>query len=348
MKPLRILLLVVLLAALGAGAFVVNRGMQSLDQPVNLGSPLVFLVQPKSSFSRVASELAARGVIREPRAWTLYARFKGLASAVKAGEYQIQPGITPRELLNKMVSGQVLLHSFTIVDGLRVQDVLEQMRHHPDIVNTLPQAGSANLGALVMEKLGERNVDAEGQFLPETYKFISGTTDLDILRQAHTALQRELANAWASRESGLPAKNPEELLIMASIIQKESGIPQELAKIAGLYWHRLAIGMRLQADPTVIYGLGERYDGIIHTVDLQSDTPYNTSTPSEPASAVRCVSRSRTQGRPSFPVSGQRHAGTRPTSVRRQCRSPAPAPSSGMPAPTPPCPARGWRLPLAA
>jgi UPF0755 protein len=278
MRPLRILLLLVLLAAFGGGAFVVNRGLQSLDQPVALGSPLIFLVQPKSSFSRVANELAARGVIREPRAWTLYARFKGLASAVKAGEYQIQPGITPRELLNKMVSGQVLLHSFTIVDGLRVQDVLEQMRHHPDIVNTLPPAGSPKLSALIMEKLGERDVDAEGQFLPETYKFISGTTDLDILRQAHAALQRELANAWASREAGLPAMNPQELLIMASIIQKESGIPQELAKIAGLYWHRLAIGMRLQADPTVIYGLGERYDGTIHTVDLQSDTPYNTYT----------------------------------------------------------------------
>jgi UPF0755 protein len=277
-KALRILLLLVLVAALGAGAWVVNRGLTSLDQPVSLSAPLVFMVQPKSSFSRVANELAAQGVIREPRAWTLYARFKGLASAVKAGEYQIQPGITPRELLGKMVSGQVLLHSFTIVDGLRIQDVLEQMRHHPDIVSTLPAAAMPKLGEILMEKLGESHVDVEGQFLPETYKFISGTTDLEVLRQAHAALQRELATAWSSRAPDLPAGNPEELLIMASIVQKESGIPQELTRIAGLYWHRLAIGMRLQADPTIIYGLGERYDGTIHTVDLQSDTPYNTYT----------------------------------------------------------------------
>ena len=278
MKPLRLLGLLLLLIGLALSGFVAMRGLKSLDEPVKLRSPLIFMVQPKWSFSRVANELAAQGVITEPRAWTLYARFKGEASAVKAGEYQIEPGITPRELLAKMVSGQVLLHSFTIVDGLRLTDVLEQMRHHPDIVATLPAPGTPKLGALIMDKLGAGQVDAEGQFLPETYKFISGTTDVDILRQAHAALQRELAAAWASREPNLPANNAEELLIMASIVQKESGIPQELAKIAGLYWHRLVIGMRLQADPTVIYGLGERYDGTIHSADLQSETPYNTYT----------------------------------------------------------------------
>jgi UPF0755 protein len=118
----------------------------------------------------------------------------------------------------------------------------------------------------------------EGQFLPETYRFIGGTPDVELLRQAHTALVHELDAAWANRDPDVPLHSSYELLIMASIVEKESGLPQELPKIAGLYLHRLQIGMRLQADPTVIYGLGQRYDGNIHTVDLQTDGPYNTYT----------------------------------------------------------------------
>jgi UPF0755 protein len=129
-----------------------------------------------------------------------------------------------------------------------------------------------------MARLGSPSTDAEGQFLPETYRFPSGTTDLDVLKQAHAALVRELESAWASRDPSVPLRSADELLIVASIVQKESGVPQELPKIAGLYLHRLRIGMRLQADPTVIYGLGERYDGALHTVDLHEDGPYNTYT----------------------------------------------------------------------
>jgi UPF0755 protein len=243
---------------------------------VHLNAALVFTVAPKSSLARVANELAAQGVVAQPRAWVWYARYKGWASAVKAGEYQIEPGITPRELLSKMVSGQVLLHAFTIVDGWRVADLLEALRHRPDVAGTLPQTPLPELGPIIMEELGSPGVDIEGQFLPETYKFIAGTSDLEVLRQAHAALQRELDAAWADRAADLPLHSANELLVMASIVQKESGIPQELAKIAGLYLHRLAIGMRLQADPTVIYGMGERYEGDIRTVDLRTDGPYNT------------------------------------------------------------------------
>jgi len=176
-----------------------------------------------------------------------------------------------------MVIGQVLLHSFTIVDGWRVQDMLEALRRNPDIAATLPQTNAA-AQAQLMSKLGASGTDAEGQFLPETYRFIGGTTDVEVLRQAHAALVKELEAAWASREPDVPLHSPGELLIMASIIEKESGLPQELPKIAGLYLHRLAIGMRLQADPTVIYGLGQNYDGDIHSVDLRTDGPYNTYT----------------------------------------------------------------------
>jgi UPF0755 protein len=203
----------------------------------------------------------------------LYARWKGTASAIKAGEYEIEPGVTPRGLLDKLVTGQVLLHSLTIVDGWRVLDLLTAMHRNPDVLATLP-ATSAD----VMEKLGMPGVNAEGQFLPETYRFPSGTTDVEILRQAHAALARTLNAAWANRDPSIPLHSIDELLIMASIVEKESGLPQELPKIAGLYLHRFKIGMRLQADPTVIYGLGDSYDGDLHTVDLRTDGPYNTYT----------------------------------------------------------------------
>ena len=129
-----------------------------------------------------------------------------------------------------------------------------------------------------MQRLGAPGVPAEGQFLPETYKFPSGTSDVELLQIAHTALARELDAAWRDRAEGLPLKNEYELLTMASIVEKESGLPEELPKIAGLYLRRLQIGMRLQADPTVIYGLGAQYDGDLHAVDLHTDTPYNTYT----------------------------------------------------------------------
>ncbi len=259
----------------GGAAALIGLGVRSLDQPLKLSGTMRFKVPSGASFARVANDLASQGVVEQPRAWAWYARWKGLAPLVKAGEYEIQPGITPRELLGKMVSGQVLLHSFTIVDGWRVLDMLDALRRNPDILSTLPR--SATLSDL-MTKLGSPELEAEGQFLPETYKFVAGTSDIEVLRQAHTALTRQLEAAWVSREQEIPLHTPYELLIMASIVEKESGLPQELGKIAGLYLHRLAIGMRLQADPTIIYGMGERYDGDIRTVDLRSDGPYNSYT----------------------------------------------------------------------
>jgi UPF0755 protein len=224
-----------------------------------------------------------------------------LAAAVKAGEYEIQPGTTPRELLNKMVNGQVLLHSFTIVDGWRVADLLEALRRNPDVAQSLPAEGdAASRAARVMARLDAPGGEPEGQFLPETYRFIAGTTDVELLRQAHQALRRELDSAWAERDPSIPLHDANELLIMASIVEKESGVPHELATIAGLYLHRLAIGMRLQADPTIIYGMGERYDGDIRSVDLRTDGPYNTYTrvglPPTPialpgAAAIRATAR---------------------------------------------------------
>jgi len=267
----RALLFAVFLGVAAAAGLIVLRAVRSLDEPLNVSAPLRFKVAPGSRFSRVAAELGAQGVVAQPRTWVLYARWKGLASAIKTGEYEIDPGTTARSLLEKLVSGQVLLHSFTIVDGWRTQDMLAALRRDPDIALT-PDVPMQDL----MSKLGAAGLDPEGQFLPETYRFPEGTPELEILRQAHVALVRELESAWATRDPSLPLQSAAELLTVASIVQKESGVPQELPKIAGLYLHRLRIGMRLQADPTVIYGLGEHYDGQLHSVDLHTDGPYNT------------------------------------------------------------------------
>ena len=277
-RTVRVILTVLVLLLLAAAGNEIWKGLRSLDEPLNVAAPQRIKVAVGARFARVATDLAAQGIVARPRTWVLYARWKGLAGAIKAGEYEIQPGTTPRQLLEKIVSGQVLLHSLTIVDGWRVQDLLLAMRRNPDILATLPAPGSSPAPADLMHRLGFPGLDAEGQFLPETYRFPSGTSDVDVLRQAHAALIRVLSAAWTERDATIPLRNANELLIMASIVEKESGLPEELPKIAGLYLHRLGIGMRLQADPTIIYGLGDSYDGDLHTVDLRTDGPYNTYT----------------------------------------------------------------------
>jgi UPF0755 protein len=266
--------LAILLIVAGAGAaWLVAAGVRSLDAPLQLAAPLRYKVGAGASFAHIAAELGAQGVVAHPRAWVLYARYAGLAASVKAGVYEIEPGTTPRSLLAKFVKGEVLMHSFTIIDGWRVADLLAALRRSPDVGATLT-AGTKDL----MAKIGAPGLEAEGQFLPETYRFPDGATDVEVLQLAHAALQRELDAAWKDRDPNLPLHDPKELLIMASIVEKETGVPAELPKVAGLYLHRLNIGMRLQADPTVIYGLGDDYDGSIHTVDLRTDGPYNTYT----------------------------------------------------------------------
>ncbi len=276
MKRLLSLFAVCALLALAAAAWL---GLRSLGEPLANSAPLIYKVAPGASFARVAADLASLGVVAEPRAWVLYARWKGLASAVKAGEYEIEPGLTPRSLLAKMVRGDVVMHTFTIIDGWRLRDLLAALRRSPDVVATLAAnaEGQTDEGDLIKE-LGLSGADAEGQFLPETYKFPGGTTDVQLLAEAHAALVHELDAAWKDRDLDPALQDSNQLLTLASIVEKESSLPDELPKIAGLYLRRLRIGMRLQADPTVIYGLGASYDGTIHTVDLRTDGPYNTYT----------------------------------------------------------------------
>ena len=209
MRRLLSLVVAFALLALASAAAAAWLGWRSLDEPLATSAPLRYKVSPGASFARIAADLSSLGVVERPRAWVLYARWKGLASAVKAGEYEIEPGLTPRSLLAKLVKGDVILHSFTIVDGWRVRDLLGALRRNPDVVATLAvNADGQTDEAELIKKTGIDAAVAEGQFLPETYKFPGGTTDVELLAQAHAALARELAAAWKDRDTLQPLQNP--------------------------------------------------------------------------------------------------------------------------------------------
>jgi len=223
-------------------------------------------------FHRVAAELGERGLVDKPYLLRWYAGATGDAKRVRAGEYQLTPGTTSVTLLAKLVVGDVYLHQITIVEGSRFAEVLAALRSHPAI------AATALDGAAIMNALGAPGVHPEGQFFPDTYRFPYGTSDLDVLRLAHEALVERLQEAWNSRSPDLLLKTDYEALILASIIEKETSLPAERKLIAGVFHERLRRNMRLQTDPTVIYGLGSAFDGDLRRGDMDRDTPYNTYT----------------------------------------------------------------------
>lgn len=224
------------------------------------------------SLRRFANDLGERGYLNHPWLLALYGRYTGDATRIRAGEYALDPGTTPRTLLAKLVAGQVVLHQLTIIEGARFRDVIAAVRAHPAIA-------AGDLGAdEIMTALGAPGVHPEGQFFPDTYRFPRGTSDLDLLRQARSALLQRLNAAWERRQPDIEIDSEYEALILASIIEKETALASERRLISGVFHERLRRGMRLQTDPTVIYGLGDGYDGNLRRQDLERDTPYNTYT----------------------------------------------------------------------
>lgn len=226
------------------------------------------------AFRQVSEGLGERGIISHPTFFRLYARLSGKAGRIHAGEYQIESGTTPRQLLDKLVSGDVQLYSFTIVEGWTFRELLAALANDPIIVTTMHFEDWPAL--LDSFSVGESH--PEGLFLPETYRFPRGTTDVDILTQAHDLLQQVLADEWDKRATDLPLTAPYEALVLASIVEKETALASERPRIAGVFIRRLLAGMRLQTDPTVIYGIGVNFNGNLTRMDLRTDTPYNTYT----------------------------------------------------------------------
>ncbi|KGM57527.1 aminodeoxychorismate lyase [Lysobacter arseniciresistens ZS79] len=271
------LLFVLLLVAAGAVAWWAwQRYTAFADAPLaGLEQGDSIVVERGDSFPVVIGKLREAGV-REGEAaeWRLLARQLGAASSLHVGEYALVPGTTPRELLVAMREGDTIQHRFTIVEGWNIRELRAALAAADPLEHE-----SADLdNDALMAALGHPDQHPEGRFLPETYLYTRGDSDLDLLRRAHAASARALAAAWEDRDPDTQLKSPYEMLILASIVEKETGIAAERPQIAGLFERRLKIGMRLQTDPTVIYGIGEDYDGNIRRSHLTTDTPYNTYT----------------------------------------------------------------------
>ena len=267
----RLLVLLLLIAgALGGGA------AWWLQQPLDLGgaAALELEIEPGTTPRGVARAVVAAGVRTDARLLYGWFRVSGQDRRIKAGNYEIPTGTTPQGLLQKLARGEETLRALTLVEGWNFRQVRaalardEGLRHDATVLDD----------AQLMDKLGRPGVAPEGRFFPDTYTYAKGSSELALLRRALHAMDRRLEAAWAQRASDTPLKSADEALILASIVEKETGLASDRAHIAGVFTNRLRVGMLLQTDPTVIYGLGEKFDGNLRKRDLQTDHPWNTYT----------------------------------------------------------------------
>jgi UPF0755 protein len=266
----RILIMGLLIAGLLAGA-----AAWWLNQPLALSSETVDLsIEPGTSPRGVAQAAAEAGIDVNPTLLFWWFRLSGDARQIRAGSYELARGATPRTLLQMLVRGEESLRSVTLVEGWNWRQVRQALSRaeqlKPDTENLSDE--------MIMSQLGRAGLPAEGRFFPDTYTYAKGSSDLAVLLRALHAMERKLDAAWAQRAPDTPLKTPTEALILASIVEKETGKPADRAMIAGVFVNRLRIGMMLQTDPTVIYGLGEAFDGNLRKRHLQADTAWNTYT----------------------------------------------------------------------
>ena len=274
------LLALAALVAAGAAGYAYVQLRQFADTPIaGLVQPTQIDVPMGAHLPAIVNLLDERGL--HPGAalyWRLLVRQLDVAGKLHAGEYALDAGMTPRGLLKKMAAGEVIQHKFTIVEGWSFRQLREALDADSELKKETCTSGASCTGTQLMAKLGQPQTEPEGQFLPQTYRFVKGMSDIDILRRANDAMTKTLSQLWAERMSDTPLKSPEEALILASIVEKETGRADERPQIARVFLSRLQRGMRLQTDPTVIYGMGLAYAGNIHRRDLETDTPFNTYT----------------------------------------------------------------------
>jgi UPF0755 protein len=278
-KPKRRLggfLFLLMLVAAGAGFWAWQRYTSFAYRPmagIETGASVV--VESGDSLPIVLRKLRAAGIeTGESIEWRVLARQLQAAGKLQVGEYPLDPETTPSELLIAMRDGKVTQRRFTIVEGWNIRELRAALSRAEPLRHETTQLDDVAL----MKLLGHPGQHPEGRFLPETYLYTTGDSDLEVLHRAHDAMDKALASAWEQRGEDTVLKTPDEMLALASIVEKETGIASERPQIAGLFARRLKIGMRLQTDPTVIYGMGSRYNGNIRKADLLADTPYNTYT----------------------------------------------------------------------
>ena len=240
--------------------------------PLDMTQPEIIQVNSGATFDDVKADLVARGLLQKPHYLKFLARETGQATRIKSGEYRLEPGITPTSLLDLLVSGKVVQYTLTLVEGWHLREIIAAIENDPILVKVLDYSQPGQL----MQQLGYAAQSPEGLFFPDTYLFPRGTTDKAFLQRAHERLQTVLQQEWEQRAENLPYKTAYEALIMASIIEKETGLASERETIAGVFVRRLQKGMKLQTDPTVIYAMGEQFDGNIRKKDLNIDSPHNT------------------------------------------------------------------------
>ncbi len=265
-------LLAILLIALALGS--THLWLQDyLATPLNIAADeYTLVVERGTSLQGVAKLLASQGILQAPAVFSGYGRVSGLAGRIQAGEYALETGTTPDTLFDMLVTGRVKLYSMTIIEGWTVAELLQALARHPAIAHSVEPDSVEDLTHL----LGLDYPHPEGLFFPDTYHFPRGTSDLELLRQAHELLITQLNQAWSGREPHAVLESPYQGLILASIVERETALSEERAQIAGVFLRRLEQGMLLQTDPTVIYGLGQSFDGNLVRRHLKTDTPYNT------------------------------------------------------------------------
>lgn len=257
--------------ALGWSAWKVHS---VLEQPLHVEQERMLDVPNGTTPNRMFYRMQSEGLLDDAVWLRLYWRFNMAGTPLHTGEYCLTPGMTVEQLFDAWRRGDVVQYNLTLVEGWTFRQVRAAVAKHEKIKHTLEGLSDAE----VMDKLGHTGVFPEGRFFPDTYRFVRGMSDVELLQQAYMRLEEVLAKEWAERVSDLPYRDPYQALIMASLVEKETGIPQERGQIAGVFVRRLRLGMMLQTDPTVIYGMGERYNGRITRADLREPTPYNTYT----------------------------------------------------------------------
>jgi len=256
-------------AAAAAAAYWVTTPIADAGQP-----PREFVIEPGSSVNSAVAQIADAGVPVNQTLFLLLARLSGKSAKIKAGHYELKAGATPLKLLDQLVRGEFAQEALAIIEGWSFRQMRQAIAAHPALRHDTTQLSEQEL----LAKVAPGYKAAEGLFFPDTYLFAKGSSELQIYRQAHAQLIKRLDKAWAGRDLSLPYKSPYEALVMASIVEKETGTEADRRHVAAVFVNRLKRGMLLQTDPAVIYGMGDKYKGNIRKRDLETDTPYNTYT----------------------------------------------------------------------
>jgi len=265
----------VLLLMLASAAAMAGAAWWWLQRPLPLAAATVELsIEPGSSPRAVADAWVQAGVQTDARLLYQWFRASGQSRRIRAGSYELEPGVTPRSLLDKMVQGDEAFERVRLIEGWTLRQFRAELAKAPHLKPASAKLSDAEL----MVAIGRPGVAAEGRFFPDTYVYSRGVSDLTVLKRAAEVLQRRLDAAWAERAPDLPLRSADEALVLASIVEKETGRASDRGRIAGVFNNRLRIGMPLQTDPSVIYGLGEAFDGNLRKADLRADTPFNTYT----------------------------------------------------------------------